>query len=84
MFFKDWHCFLGVIERAKKTGFKLAKLIPSVRDKIDRELQIVQNNFEKEAGDKTKHLEYVKTLPKSGLSSAEIMKKVKENLELGL
>jgi sphinganine-1-phosphate aldolase len=75
--------FVGVTQRAKKTVFRLAKLIPSIRRKIEAELQSVSETFEKETIEKTKHLKYTTVLPAGKLSEEDILSLVKENLKLG-
>ncbi|XP_068909932.1 sphingosine-1-phosphate lyase [Tenebrio molitor] len=73
----------SVTQRAKKTVFRLAKLIPSIRRKIEAELQSVSETFEKETIEKTKHLKYTTVLPAGKLSEEDILSLVKENLKLG-
>lgn len=74
---------LGVTQRVKKTVFRLAKLIPSIRKKIDTELQNVNDRFENETVEKTKHLKYITSLPVNKLSPDEIITLVRANLKLG-
>ncbi|XP_063909552.1 sphingosine-1-phosphate lyase [Zophobas morio] len=73
----------SVVQRAKKTVFKLAKLIPSIRQRIDNELKSVRETFEKSTIEKTKHLTYTTSLPSKRLSPEEILDVVKEHLKLG-
>ena len=74
----------GVVQRAKKTVFKLAKLIPSIRQRIDNELKSVRETFEKSTIEKTKHLTYTTSLPSKRLSPEEILDVAKEHLKLGM
>lgn len=73
----------GVIERGKKRVFKLARCIPSIRDKINKELADISQTFEKDTLRRLNNLPFVLSLPKEGLSNEEILNKVKENVYLG-
>ncbi|XP_044259520.1 sphingosine-1-phosphate lyase [Tribolium madens] len=73
----------SVTQRAKKTVFKLAKLIPSVREKFETELAKVSESFEKDIVEKTKHLTYITKLPEKKLTAEQILNCVEENLKVG-
>ncbi|RZB39694.1 sphingosine-1-phosphate lyase [Asbolus verrucosus] len=73
----------SIVQRAKKTVFRLAKLIPSIRKKIDKELKDVAESFEKDTIEKTKHLTYITSLPPDRLPADDILQLVRQNLKLG-
>ncbi|XP_051156641.1 sphingosine-1-phosphate lyase [Leptopilina boulardi] len=73
----------SLVERAKKKGLKLARYIPSVREKIDRELNKVGTDFQKDAVDRVKDVPYIVNLPTKGLSSEDILKLVEQHIQLG-
>lgn len=74
---------LDIKERLKKTFFKLLKLIPQVRKKIDTEMDKVSEGFEMDVKERTKHLKYITRLPEKGLSADKIIEITDENLGLG-
>lgn len=74
---------LDIKERLKKTFFKLLKLIPQVRRKIDTEMNKVSDGFENDVKERTKHLKYITRLPEKGLTADQIIKITDENLGLG-
>lgn len=73
----------SLVERAKKKGLKLARYIPSVRDKIDKELSKVVTDFNKDVANRVKEVPYIIHLPPKGLSSEEILKLVEQYVKLG-
>lgn len=78
------HVVLDVRERLKKTFFKLLKLIPQIRKKIDTELNKVSESFEKDVRERTKHLKYITELPDKGATPERILQITDENLGLGM
>lgn len=74
----------AIINRLKRTFFKYVKLIPSIRRKIESEMDKVNTEFERDMSSKTAHLKYFTTLPEKALSSTEILKIVDDVLSLGM
>uniref|UniRef100_A0A182IPS7 sphinganine-1-phosphate aldolase n=1 Tax=Anopheles atroparvus TaxID=41427 RepID=A0A182IPS7_ANOAO len=70
----------SVYQRAKKKVFKLARLIPAVRRKVDAEIEKINDGFVK---DISQVGNYYTELPTDGIGHEEIIKKVDEYLELG-
>lgn len=58
-------------------------MVPSVRNKIDSELQGIQKGFEDEMSKHGEELGYVVKLPEDGWHRKDILKKMDEYLELG-
>lgn len=75
--------FSAVTQRAKKHFFRLVKLIPSIRQKIENEMAKVSSGFEKDVLERTKNLQYITNLPASGISKDKLMELTQENLSLG-
>jgi hypothetical protein len=73
----------GIVERAKKAAWKMARYIPAVRNKIDRELKRLNESFEEEAINRTKALPYITSLPSKGIDLDEILKLVESSVYLG-
>lgn len=73
----------SIVQRGKKTIFRLAKMIPAIKERIDAELNTVSKDFENEVYERTGHLTYITTLPDSGLSRKDILETLKKNLGLG-
>lgn len=73
----------SIVDRGKKTVFRLAKLIPSIRKKVEDELSTISKNFRQEVEERTKHLTYITELPQSKLSKKEIVEILNKNLGLG-
>lgn len=71
-------------EKLKKVFFKLIKLIPQVREKIETELNKVSEGFEKDVRERTKQLKYITKLPAKGLGPDRILQITDENLGLGM
>lgn len=61
----------------------MAKLIPSIRKKIEDELSTISKNFRQEVEERTKHLSYITELPQNKLSKKEIVEILNKNLGLG-
>lgn len=73
----------SIVERTKKTVFKLLRKIPSIKKKIEEELETVTKNIEDDVKNKTKNLPYITELPKEGMGKEAIIKCLDENLILG-
>lgn len=84
IFYNKTFIVIDVKERIKKAVFKLLKLIPQVRKKIDSELDKVSQSFENEVRERTKHLKYITELPDKGKTSDEILQITDKNLGLGM
>lgn len=74
---------VDLLERGKKQLFKLARYIPSVRDKINTEIDNINNNFEKDVVRRLKETSFIVHLPEKGLNSEEILNLVKQCIHLG-
>lgn len=72
-----------LIERGKKQVFKIAKCIPSVREKIEKQMTALNESFEKDAAERLKNVEFFVELPSGGLTHDQVIEKVKENVYLG-
>ncbi|XP_046829563.1 sphingosine-1-phosphate lyase isoform X1 [Vespa crabro] len=72
-----------IVERGKKQFFKLARYIPSIRDRIDKELSDVNESFEKDTMRKLKNTPFIVELPKNGLSHDKVLLKVQECIKMG-
>lgn len=73
----------SILQRGKKTIFRLAKLIPAIKERIDSELNDVSRSFKEDVEKRTKHLTYITTLPQTKLSSKDIIETLNKNLGLG-
>ncbi|KAM0730503.1 Sphingosine-1-phosphate lyase [Formica fusca] len=73
----------NLLERGKKQLFKLARYIPSIRDRINTELVNINNNFEKDVVRRLKETSFIVHLPEKGLNSEEILNLVKQSVHLG-
>nr|KAF7410921.1 hypothetical protein H0235_013528 [Vespula pensylvanica] len=72
-----------IIERGKKQFFKLARYIPSVKQRINKELSKVDETFKKDAERKLMNIPFIVKLPKDGLDAEKVLLKVKECVEMG-
>ncbi|XP_050081819.1 sphingosine-1-phosphate lyase [Anopheles aquasalis] len=70
----------SLYSRAKKKVFKLARLIPQVRRRVEEEIDKINDGFVKDISQKGA---YYTELPGDGLSPEAIIAKVDEYLELG-
>lgn len=73
----------GIASRAKRKFFKLVRLVPSIRKKIETELEGLNKKFE---DDMTKHGEeigYIVKMPEDGWHRKDVLRKMDEYLELG-
>ncbi|KAG5885772.1 hypothetical protein JTB14_031208 [Gonioctena quinquepunctata] len=73
----------GIIERTKKTVFRIAKRIPSIKKRVEDELDTVSKNFEGDVKERTKNTTYILNLPAKGWKREEITKHLEDNLRLG-
>ncbi|CAG9856583.1 unnamed protein product [Phyllotreta striolata] len=73
----------SLVERTKKTAFRLLKKIPQVRKKLEDELDSIAKGFEDDIKESTKGLTFIRELPKSGLSKEAILDTLNDNLSLG-
>ncbi|GAB1869432.1 sphinganine-1-phosphate aldolase [Camponotus japonicus] len=73
----------SVLERGKKQLFKLARYIPSIRDKINKELVNINETFEKDVVHRLKEASFIVHLPKKGLNKDEVLNLVKQFIRLG-
>ncbi|KAF7388571.1 hypothetical protein HZH68_012513 [Vespula germanica] len=72
-----------IMERGKKQFFKLARYIPSVKQRINKELSKVDETFKKDAKRKFMNIPFIVKLPKDGLDVEKVLLKVKECVEMG-
>lgn len=82
MLLENIYC-TGLLERGKKQLFRLARYIPSVRDKINKELVNVTETFEKDVLHRLKESSFIVELPKSGLKNEKILNLVNQFVHLG-
>ncbi|TGZ50135.1 sphingosine-1-phosphate lyase [Temnothorax longispinosus] len=73
----------SLLERGKKQLFRLARYIPSVRDRISKELGDINENFEKDVIRRLKDSKFIVQLPKSGLKNENIKNLINEFIHLG-
>lgn len=73
----------GVYERGKRQVFRLVKLVPSVKEKLEKELASMSKSFENDIIQRLKEDPFVTKLPEIGLSPDQVLNKVKEYTELG-
>lgn len=57
--------------------------IPAIRNKIDQELDNINQIFEKETLQRLKKVPFVVKLPEKGLKPKEVLEKVKQCVQLG-
>ncbi|XP_032670951.1 sphingosine-1-phosphate lyase isoform X2 [Odontomachus brunneus] len=69
--------------RAKKQIFKLARYIPAIQDKINKELTNVNEAFQKDALNRLKDIPFTVKLPAKGLRDEEILNIVKQHVHIG-
>lgn len=73
----------SVVNRGKKTAFKLVKYIPQLRAKVDQVLDETKRNFEEDVTKRTSGVPYLEQLPDTPMSREEIFKTLSQNLALG-
>lgn len=57
--------------------------IPAIRNKIDQELDNINQIFEKETLQRLKKIPFVVKLPEKGLKPEEVLERVKQCVQLG-
>lgn len=73
----------SLVERSKKTAFRLFRKIPAVKKQIEDELESISKGFEEDVRESTKNLTFITELPKSGIKREDIINKLDDNLTLG-
>ncbi|XP_018354616.1 PREDICTED: sphingosine-1-phosphate lyase isoform X1 [Trachymyrmex septentrionalis] len=73
----------SLLERCKKHIFRLARYIPSIRNKIDKELAEVNEIFENDVLRRFKETSFIVHLPKNGLKNEKLLNLVNEYIYLG-
>ncbi|KAK7862379.1 hypothetical protein R5R35_004164 [Gryllus longicercus] len=73
----------SVLSRGKRKFFKLARLIPAVAARIDKEMENINNTFEHEVITRTQGTPYITSLPENGKNDKEIVEMVEKYLSLG-
>lgn len=63
--------------------FRLARYIPSIRDKINEELAKVNETFENDVLRRFKETSFIVHLPKNGLKNDELLSLVNQYIYLG-
>lgn len=78
------NCFLaGLAERTKKQVFQLRNYIPAIRNKINQELDSINQTFTNETIERMKEVPYVLKLPEDGVEPTKILENVKQYVQLG-
>lgn len=75
--------FAAISSRTKKKFFKLIRLLPPIRHKIDSEITKVSDLMEKSVRERTAHMDYFTSLPLLGLSNDELLQQIDNYLSLG-
>lgn len=70
------------MSRGKKKFFKMVRLLPPVRKRIDKEIAKVAVDMENSTAARTKHMQYFTTLPLLGLSKEELLMQIDNYLAL--
>ncbi|KAF4525265.1 hypothetical protein B566_EDAN014665 [Ephemera danica] len=70
-------------EKIKNRIFVIARKIPAIRNKIQNELDKVQDDFKKESVNRHKGIGYITQLPAKSCSNEHIIDQVTKYLELG-
>ncbi|XP_017878105.1 sphingosine-1-phosphate lyase-like [Ceratina calcarata] len=73
----------SLAERAKKQMFSLMNCIPAIRNKIDQELDNINETFKEEVLQRMKDVLFIVKLPEEGIKPKEIIEKVKQSIQLG-
>lgn len=60
----------------------MIRLLPPVRQRIEKEMAKVSADMEKSVSDRTKHMQYFTTLPHIGLSREELLMQIDNYLAL--
>ena len=81
-----WWLFMqdeGIVSRSKKTFFKLVRILPFIKDKIETELNSKKADLENEVGRQRKGETYTTKLPKTGISKDRLLMHVNYYQNLG-
>ncbi|XP_067209894.1 sphingosine-1-phosphate lyase-like isoform X2 [Linepithema humile] len=73
----------SLVKRGKKQLFKLARYVPYIRNKIDKELNDVNEIFEKDVLQRLKEIPFIVHLPENGLKDKRILDLVNQSVYLG-
>ncbi|KAK9891728.1 hypothetical protein WA026_016524 [Henosepilachna vigintioctopunctata] len=73
----------SLVERGKKKFFSLMKMVPSIKNELEKKKKEVVEAFDNDQWERTKSLSYLRNLPPKGLKNEEIIQLVEENLNLG-
>lgn len=73
----------SLVERAKKQMFSLMNYIPAIKNKIDQELNNINETFKEEVLQRMKDVPFIVELPDGGMEPKEIIEKVKQCIQLG-
>ncbi|XP_012062909.1 PREDICTED: sphingosine-1-phosphate lyase [Atta cephalotes] len=73
----------SLLERGKKHMFRLARYIPSIRDKINKELTKINETFENDVLHRFKETSFIVHLPKNGLKNENLLNLVNQYIYLG-
>jgi len=73
----------SLVTRGKKTIFKLARKIPAISRRIEREMKKVSEGFEQEVIHRNQGNPYITTLPEKGKHHNEIIQQVEQYLSFG-
>lgn len=76
--------FAGLKERTKKFIFRIARKIPLVAKRIDKEMEGVAATFEKSALERAKAIPFLQKLHDKGMCEEDILSAVNEHLKLGM
>jgi len=72
-----------LVTRGKKTIFKLARKIPAISRRIEREMKKISEGFEQEVIHRNQGNPYITTLPEKGKHHNEIIQQVEQYLSFG-
>ncbi|XP_048268439.1 sphingosine-1-phosphate lyase isoform X3 [Bombus terrestris] len=72
----------SLVERAKKQLFSLRNFIPAIRNKIDQELDKINQTFEQETLQRIKDIPFIVKLPEKSLEPKEILERIKTCVQL--
>jgi sphinganine-1-phosphate aldolase len=72
-----------LVNRGKKTVFKLARKIPAISQRIEREMNKINETFEQEVIHRNQGNPYIMTLPKEGKDHHHIIQQVEQYLSFG-
>lgn len=72
-----------MIDRGKKTVFKLVRKIPAISRKVESEMRKINDSFEQEVIHRNQGNPYITTLPKEGKNHNDIVQQVDQYLSFG-